>query len=60
MSEKDSTYSKKYVAGATTDFISKNVKRIDVDKSKLTIGKDFDKIIIIFKKAKKKWVKLIE
>ena len=50
MKLKESMYARKYVAGATTDFILKNVERIDSDKSKLTIGKEFDKIVIIFNK----------
>ena len=48
-----SNYSKNYVANATTDFISKNIDKIVVEKSQLTIGKKFDKIIIIFNKNNK-------
>ena len=52
MNSKCSNYAKGYIARATRDFILKNIDRIDTDKSKLTIGRKFDKIVIIFNKEK--------
>ena len=52
MTKKCSNYAKGYIARATRHFILKNIDRIDTDKSKLTIEKKFDKIVIVFNKEK--------